>query len=351
MKRTVIVALAGLGSLAGCTAADSPTAHLGTAAALSEGLVSTIAFTSTRHDPTADPFVAAEIYLIDGDGGNPRRLTDNAYADAFASLSPDGARIVFDSNRLRDETEPRNTSDLFLMNADGSSQMWLLRGSSGTWSRNGDRIAFHASASGTALPIKPDPSAATFDSDIFVLDLDACLAHGADCRSLATNITNDPAAVDDDPDWSPDGNKIVFTSHSVDDNHNNSVTAEIYMLNLRAGRRIRLTDNGEEERAPNWSPDGSRIVYMCRIGGPDFEICVMDMESDEVRQLTSNSMPDLTPSWSPDGTRIVFHRPVAGRSQLFVMNADGSGVTRLTDTPGMNLLANWGLLRLTSGEQ
>src|SRR4030095_1848257 len=100
-------------------------------------LRSTIAFVSTRHDPAADPAVDAqrawlppEIYLMDGDATNPRRLTDNTYAEGFPSLSPDGTRIVFDSNRLRAEGDPFNTSDLFVMNADGTTQTSLVRGSS-----------------------------------------------------------------------------------------------------------------------------------------------------------------------------------------------------------------------------
>ena len=56
------------------------------------------------------------------------------------------------------------------------------------------------------------------------------------------------------PDWSPDGQKIVFTRHSVNDDHNNSVTAEIYVLNLETGNVTPLTSNSEEERAPAWSP-------------------------------------------------------------------------------------------------
>src|SRR6266700_6022127 len=63
-------------------------------------LVSTIAFTSTRDNPTVIQLFAAEIYLMNPDGTNPRRLTNNAYGDAFPTLSPDGKKIVFDSNRL-----------------------------------------------------------------------------------------------------------------------------------------------------------------------------------------------------------------------------------------------------------
>src|SRR2546426_11320059 len=142
-------------------------------------LRSTIAFVSTRHDSTADPAVdpqrallAAEIYLVDGDGTNPRRLTENTAFDGFPSLSPDGRRIVFDSNRRRTAEEPFNTTDLFVMNANGSGQTFVTRGSSATWSPDGKQTAFHASASGTGLPIKPDPGAATTDNDIFVVNVD-----------------------------------------------------------------------------------------------------------------------------------------------------------------------------------
>jgi TolB protein len=310
-------------------------------------LVSTIAFSSTRDDPTANPFLAAEIYLMDGDGTNQRRVTQNAdgdgFGDGFPDLSPDGKKIVFDSNRRRAEGEPINTFDLFVMNTDGTEQTWLLRGSSATWSPDSKNVAFHASASGTGLPIKPDPGAATFDSDIFVANVDDVLEHGASRK----NLTNSPEAIDDDPDWSSDGEQIAFVSHDVNDNHLNSITAEIYVINADGtGGPARLTNNVEEERAPSWSPDGTRIVFMCRRGGADFEICVMNADGTGQVQLTDNAVGDLTPTWSPDGERIVFHRPVAGRLQLWLMNADGTGQVQLTNTAGINLIANWGLLRV-----
>src|SRR6266496_6043814 len=222
-------------------------------------LRSTIAFVSTRHDPAADPAVdaqrawlAAEIYLMDGDGTNPRRLTENRDSDGFPALSPDGRRIVFDSNRRRAEGEPFNTSDLFVMNADGTGQTSLLRGSSATWSPDGKKIAFHASASGTGQPINSLPGAATTDSDIFVMNVDDFLKH----RARPKNITNNPAAIDDDPDWSPQGQKVMFTSHAVTDNTDNHVTAEIYVIDADGkGNPTRLTNNAEEERAPSWSQD------------------------------------------------------------------------------------------------
>jgi TolB protein len=319
---------------------------------------SSIAFVSTRHDPSTDPAVdlmrtwlASEIYVMNGDGTNPRRLTENTYADGFPALSPNGSRIVFDSNRLRGAGEPFNTSDLFVVNADGTGEMPLTRGSSATWSPDGKRIAFHASASGKGQPIKSDPGAATNDSDLFVLDVDDSLNH----RGRPKNITNSPEAIDDDPDWSVKGQKIVFTSHAITDNPTDSRTAEIYEIDADGtGKPVRLTHNAEEERAATWSPDGKRILFMCRRGPaaeggvlPTFELCVMNADGSDIRRLTNNKVPDLSPRWSPDGLQIVFHRPVGGRGQfqLFVMNADGTGEKQLTFRPGINAFANWGEIR------
>src|SRR6188474_3251029 len=78
-------------------------------------LDSTVAFVSGRDDPAANPLLSAEIYLMNGDGTNPRRITSNADGDGFPALSPDGKKIVFDSNRLRGANDPLNTSDLFVM--------------------------------------------------------------------------------------------------------------------------------------------------------------------------------------------------------------------------------------------
>lgn len=307
-------------------------------------LRSVIAFSSTRDSPDGDLLAATEIYLMLADGVEPRRLTNNADCDVFATPSPDGGRILFDSNRLRKTGEPRNVSDLFLMNLDGSEPVHLTRGSSGSWSPDGRSIAYHASASGAGPPVLPFPGAATTDSDIFVMNVEAV---GSGARS-AVNLTRNAAAVDDDPDWSPDGRTILFTSHAVTDNPMDATTAEIYVMPADgSGPPDRLTSNGEEERGPAWSPDGQRIVFCCRRGGVDFEICVMNADGSGQLQLTDNAVADLTATWSPDGTKIAFHRAVAGRAtlELFVMNADGSGQAQLTDTPGQNAFPSWSEVR------
>ena len=72
----------------------------------------------------------------------------------------------------------------------------------------------------------------------------------------------------------------------------------------------------------------------------------MNADGTGLTRLTNNAVPELTPSWSPDGRQIVFHRAVGGRGQfqIFVMNADGTGEQQLTFPPGRNGFANWGVL-------
>jgi Tol biopolymer transport system component len=322
-------------------------------------VASTILFTSTRDNPgTVPPIIGGEIYAIDhltdGTFSTPRRLTENAYADTFPALSPDGrGKVVFDSNRFRVSSEPVNTSDLFVMNHDGTDQVFLTRGGSPTWSpagRDGQpakMIAFHASASGVGLPINPFPGSATADSDIFAVNVDDLLDNAAVPQNLTGNRV---ATVDDDPNWSPDGRRIIFTSY-VSDPSTTLTSAEIHIMNADGTGQEQLTSDGIEKRGPAWSPDGSRILFACRTGAPNaagvatFEICVMEVATGQITQLTLNNINELTPTWSPDGQAIVFHRAPA--NQLWVMNADGSGQTQLTLPPGLNLLAtSWGVIEV-----
>jgi TolB protein len=339
-------------------------------------LRSTIAFSSTRDNPSGilgSVFNAGEIYLIDPTADpaeqHPRRLTNDVFGDAFATLSPDGKRIVFDRNAIRSSNQPPPPwipPELFIMNTDGTQQTHLTRGSSASWSPDSRNIVFHASASGMGTQIKPDPGGATSDSDIFVVNVDDLLEHGAQ----PINITNSPD-IDDDPDWSPDGQNIVFTRHPVTDNPQNSAHAEIYVMRVtKQGTPVQdgqpnpqqLTHNSVEERAPAWSPDGKRIAYMCRQtlvnpppglpNGADFEICVMNADGTGQTRLTNNFLFEATPTWSPDGTQIVFARvPVVGQgNELFLMGQDGSAVQQLTYPPGLNLAAHWGVVRYVGAQ-
>ena len=340
--------------------------------------VSAIAFTSTRENPECPIGRATEVFLMSPNGTNVQRLTDNGgctHNDFFPSLDPEGKKIVFDSTLLTSQPGPGNRryiSDLFLMNSDGTEQTRLTRGSSATWRPDSKEIAFHASASyhtqGITLPpIRTDPGAPTIDSDIFVANVYDVIAGAA----LPMNITNSLHMIEEDANWSPDGTKIVFTSDPVDDGlpGANYPAKEIFVINADGTGLTRLTFNTYEERAPAWSPDGSRIVFMCRIGDllnpkkPAFEICVMDANGANLVQLTDNEVFDGTPNYSPDGQKILFQRPSGvGRvsphptlslpfPQLFVVDADTTCNDALTPkcTCSAMLLGGFCETRLSTG--
>jgi Tol biopolymer transport system component len=364
------------------------------AAAGHQHLESTIAFSSNRDQldlvlPAGAPAsLRFEVYLMNPDGTSTRRLTANEDSDGFAALSPNGKTIAFDSNRNRPAPgtlidangtpcpiapggafDPSYVvSDLFLMNTDGSDQRLLrARSTSATWSPNGKRVAFHASASGTGCPTRSDPGAGATDSDIFVAKVKDLLK-GRPPRNITHHVH--PDKIDDDADWSATG-QIVYTAHDAGDDIQNpagtgavSNSAELYVTDPDGREHVRLTDNDYEERAASWSPDGDTLVYSCRIGGgfADFELCVIDGHKHPdgtlptPTVLTDNSVPDLTATFSPDGQQIVFQRVVPGQgNQLFTMpprlNPDGTlpTATQITFFPngdGMQLLPNWGELRV-----
>ena len=319
-------------------------------------VASTIFFTSTRDNTTGvPPITGGEIYALDYlEGGSfapARRLTSNPFADIFPTLAPDGSgRIVFDSSRRRAGADPSNVSDLFLMNHDGTDQMFLTRGGSPTWSpargrRKGSRtIAFHASASGAGLPVNTFPGSATTDSDIFIVNVEHLLKHGTPPRNITANRVD---TVDDDPSWSPDGKQIAFTSYASDPS-TTLTNSEIFVMRANGTRQVQLTNDGFEKRGATWSPDGQRLLFACRMGAAGanglatFELCIMDAVADApIERLTINLVNDLTPTWSPDGKEIVFHKTPL--NQLFTMHADGSGERQITLPPGLNLLAtSWG---------
>ncbi|MDQ3219538.1 MAG: hypothetical protein M3Q26_02150, partial [Acidobacteriota bacterium] len=139
------------------------------------------------------------------------------------------------------------------------------------------------------------------------------------------------------------------------DDQTNSVTAEIYVIDANGkGKPRRLTNNTEEERAPDWSPDGKSILYCCRKGDVvegrlfgTFELCIMNADGSGQKRITNNRVAELTPSWSPDGKQIFFQRAVGGLfAQLFTINADGTGEKQLTFPPGFSAFPSWGTTKV-----
>jgi dipeptidyl aminopeptidase/acylaminoacyl peptidase len=138
----------------------------------------------------------------------------------------------------------------------------------------------------------------------------------ADGTGLRT-VTSGPN--DEVPAWSPDGTRLVFQSDRSQQND-----WDIYAVNWDGSGLTRLTSGPEADQEPAWSPDGTRIAFV-RNG----LLHLMNADGSGVTRL-SNTGEDSHPTWGADTGRIVFLSSRSGTKAIYVMHTDGSGVVQLT---------------------
>jgi Tol biopolymer transport system component len=269
-----------------------------------------------------------EIYVMDADGSNQTRLTNNPADDSSPAWSPDGARIVFTSNR-------DGNLEIYAMNADGSNQTRLTNNSaddvSPDWSPDGMKIVF-VRGPGSSL------------SEIFVMNADG---------SGEEKITEGDFYT---PVWSPDGTQIAFGCSLV-----NELTGDICVINAIGSDLRHLTQApfGEFNYSPAWSPDGAKILFVqdffVLCGFLDFPPCtdngslfVMNADGSNPQRFLSSLTINNT-GWSPDGTRITFNSAQSGSNpDIFVADSSGTGLTNLSNHPAHDFDPAWGPLRISS---
>jgi TolB protein len=260
----------------------------------------------------------------------PRRLTK--IINSYPAPSPDGGRVVFQSNRT-------GVFQIYSMKADGTDlrQLTSLQDASygPSYSPDGKLIAFaHGSNS---------------NSNIYVMSAD-----GAGPHSLTTDGLDNSH-----PHWSPDGRRIIFNSSRTTPPNDRANPAkeqdDIFSVALDGSGLRQHTRCNAICTYAFFSPDMKQIVYRKVTNTPGLnwdlgeatgnsEIAVANEDGSDQRILTNNAAFDGWPTWSPDGKHIAFasnRLGPANHGQIFVMSPDGVSPRQISTLPGSYVQPFW----------
>ena len=240
-----------------------------------------------------------EVYLIDFDGYNLKKLTRDNTVNLSPAWSPDGKWIVYTSYAA-------NNPDLIMIDTAGEKRQTLNRlpglNAAPAWSPDMQKIA---------LVLSRDQN-----SEIYLLKKNSKL------HRLTRHFN-----IDTSPTWSPDGKRIAFTS-----DRSGTGAPQIYIMGSEKGDKgkvTRISFGSSYNDYPSWSPDGDKIAYTSRVG-KKFQISVYDLNTHKSQVVTTNAGSAEQPTWSPDGRFVVYRKRVNGSFNIFIKRLGGDRVRQLT---------------------
>ena len=287
------------------------------------------------------------VFTIKPNGTHERQVTfpPPGYVDQNPDVSPDGRRITFS----RESTTSCCTQEIFVVDVNGDHLTNLTNNPtdidclfsngcdvSPAWSPDGAKIAFAHQAGPTI--------------DDLVFAIYSMNADGSQRRQITQNVqpaTGEDVAVQ----WSPDGRSLVFQRNNVRGAEPEGGIA-LWTINLRSGRERRITPfDLRAGDTPDWSPDGQRVLFHSNNDGPpdvSANLYSIRVDGTDLRQLTfyeGGTVNVLGSSYSPNGKKIVFaRRPATGgtNADIFIMNVDGTRERPLTQTQLYDSFPDWG---------
>jgi Tol biopolymer transport system component/predicted Ser/Thr protein kinase len=246
-----------------------------------------------------------DVYVVSVSGGEPRRLTNENRRIYGLAWDTSRNQLIFSSNRST------------------SARLWRLSPSGGSLepiSEIGDGASFIAiSRQGNRLAY----TRSVTDTNIWRYPLGNSKAHDVPSRLISS--TRHELG----PQYSPDGNRIVFNSSRTG-------PLEVWICDQEGANAYQLTNfNGPATGSPRWSPDGKHIAFDSRPGG-NADVYTIASEGGNPARLTTEPSDDIVPNWSGDGQWIYFASNRTGTFQVWKMPRGGGDAVQVTNEGGFH---------------
>jgi Tol biopolymer transport system component len=275
---------------------------------------SRIAFAGTQKDGPS------KIFTVRPDGSGQQRVSKGATCagDTGPDWSSHSQHIVFE-RAYCDPTEVWSVSRYGrqLRRLSDSSDHRTVVGGAPQWSPDGNSIAFYRDDQDLGY-------------DVWVMDRDG----GAKRRLTSYGDEVDPR-------WSPDSTSLVYTQVTSGTRSAPDIT-RVCTVDVSSGPSSAtcVTNSGAIDNDPHYSPSGNRIVFVTN-RSTNKNICVMEADGSEQHAIAHTPAYEGQPEWSPDGRWIVFLSKRSGHMDVYVVHPDGTGLRRLTNDPGVEDAPTW----------
>ena len=255
-----------------------------------------------------------DIYIVDYDGANTRKVTNMGTLNITPAWSPDNQVIAYTSYRPSSAGSFGVYTDVMLSFIQLGTRTSPANGSPDrqnylpAWSPDGSKLAFTSNRDG--------------NPEIYVMNKE-----GGGIRRM----TNNPA-IDVSPTWSPTGTQLAWVSDRTGQ-------PKIYLMNVDGTGQRLLVGDPKSDR-PTWSRGKFNEIAYAASTGPGYDIKIYSFATGEATKITDGIGSNESPAFSPNGRHIAFTSTRNGKSQLFTIDRDGQNLRQIT-REGNNKFASW----------